>query len=114
MLRCRESLSSNLKKATLMGTQISPMLAVSDGNAAIEFYKAAFGVTVLGTSRRRPHRRRCLVRSITAPLERANHPHIRVRRNEPQRVLVRRVANHQRVSVHPQQYRRNGTGGVGA
>jgi PhnB protein len=30
-----------------MATQISPMLAVSDGNAAIEFYKAAFGATVL-------------------------------------------------------------------
>jgi len=30
-----------------MGTQISPMLAVSDGNAAIEFYQAAFGATVL-------------------------------------------------------------------
>jgi PhnB protein len=30
-----------------MGTQISPMLAVSDGNAAIEFYKAAFGATLL-------------------------------------------------------------------
>jgi PhnB protein len=30
-----------------MHTQISPMLAVSDGNAAIEFYKAAFGATVL-------------------------------------------------------------------
>ena len=30
-----------------MGTQISPMLAVSDGNAAIAFYKAAFGATVL-------------------------------------------------------------------
>jgi PhnB protein len=30
-----------------MSTQISPMLAVSDGNAAIEFYKAAFGATVL-------------------------------------------------------------------
>jgi PhnB protein len=30
-----------------MGTQISPMLAVGDGNAAIEFYKAAFGATVL-------------------------------------------------------------------
>src|SRR5215471_9385959 len=27
--------------------QISPMLAVGDGNAAIEFYKAAFGATVL-------------------------------------------------------------------
>ncbi len=30
-----------------MKTQISPMLAVSDGNAAIEFYKAAFGAKVL-------------------------------------------------------------------
>jgi PhnB protein len=30
-----------------MNTQISPMLAVSDGNAAIEFYKAAFGAVVL-------------------------------------------------------------------
>jgi PhnB protein len=30
-----------------MPTQISPMLAVSDGNAAIEFYKAAFGAIVL-------------------------------------------------------------------
>jgi PhnB protein len=30
-----------------MATQISPMLAVSDGNAAINFYKAAFGAVVL-------------------------------------------------------------------
>jgi PhnB protein len=30
-----------------MATQISPMLAVSDGNAAIEFYKAAFGASLL-------------------------------------------------------------------
>jgi PhnB protein len=30
-----------------MGTQISPMLAVSDGNAAIDFYKAAFGAELL-------------------------------------------------------------------
>lgn len=30
-----------------MGTQISPMLAVSNGNSAIKFYKAAFGATVL-------------------------------------------------------------------
>jgi PhnB protein len=29
-----------------MGTRISPMLAVTDGNAAIEFYKAAFGAKV--------------------------------------------------------------------
>jgi len=32
--------------APAMATQISPMLAVSDGNTAIEFYKAAFGATV--------------------------------------------------------------------
>jgi PhnB protein len=30
-----------------MKTGISPMLAVSDGNAAIEFYQAAFGATLL-------------------------------------------------------------------
>lgn len=30
-----------------MRTQISPMLAVSDGNAAIAFYEAAFGATLL-------------------------------------------------------------------
>ncbi len=30
-----------------MRPQISPMLAVSDGNAAIEFYKAALGATLL-------------------------------------------------------------------
>jgi len=30
-----------------MGTQISPMLAVSDGNAAMAFYKAAFGAELL-------------------------------------------------------------------
>jgi PhnB protein len=30
-----------------MQTQISPMFAVSDGNAAIAFYKAAFGATLL-------------------------------------------------------------------
>lgn len=30
-----------------MPTQISPMLAVSNGNAAISFYKAAFGAVVL-------------------------------------------------------------------
>ncbi|MCU1280987.1 MAG: hypothetical protein JWM53_4533 [bacterium] len=28
-------------------TQISPMLAVADGNAAITFYRSAFGATVL-------------------------------------------------------------------
>ena len=30
-----------------MQTQISPMLAVSDGNAAVAFYKAAFGAKLL-------------------------------------------------------------------
>jgi PhnB protein len=30
-----------------MGTEISPMLAVSDGNTAIKFYTAAFGATLL-------------------------------------------------------------------
>jgi PhnB protein len=30
-----------------MGTEIAPMLAVSDGSAAIDFYKAAFGAEVL-------------------------------------------------------------------
>jgi uncharacterized glyoxalase superfamily protein PhnB len=30
-------------------TQIAPVLAVSDGNAAIDFYKAAFGALLLGT-----------------------------------------------------------------
>ena len=30
-----------------MGTEISPMLAVSDGNTAINFYKAAFGAELL-------------------------------------------------------------------
>ena len=30
-----------------MSTSISPMLAVGDGNAAIEFYKVAFGAKVL-------------------------------------------------------------------
>ncbi len=31
----------------VMMTQIAPMLAVSDGNAAIDFYKAAFGAQLL-------------------------------------------------------------------
>ena len=30
-----------------MQTQISPMLAVSDGTAAIDFYKTAFGAKLL-------------------------------------------------------------------
>ena len=33
--------------AAMLTSQISPMLAVSDGDAAIEFYKAAFGAAVL-------------------------------------------------------------------
>lgn len=30
-----------------MGTQVTPMLAVSDGNVAIDFYKAAFRTKLL-------------------------------------------------------------------
>jgi PhnB protein len=33
--------------AEIDSTQIAPMLAVSDGSAAIEFYKLAFGASVL-------------------------------------------------------------------
>jgi len=33
--------------ATIRGVQISPMLAVADGGAAIEFYQRAFGATLL-------------------------------------------------------------------
>jgi len=33
--------------AAAMATQISPMLAVRDGDAAIDFYKAAFGAEIL-------------------------------------------------------------------
>jgi PhnB protein len=36
-----------LYEVDAMGTQISPMLAVGDANAAIEFYQAAFGATLL-------------------------------------------------------------------
>ena len=36
-----------LSERAIMTPQISPMLAVADGNAAIEFYKAAFDATVL-------------------------------------------------------------------
>ena len=36
-----------LSEPAIMTPQISPMLAVADGNAAIEFYKAAFDATVL-------------------------------------------------------------------
>ena len=36
-----------------METQISPMLAVSDGNAAIQFYGAAFGGWLHQNLRRR-------------------------------------------------------------
>ena len=40
-------LHPNGRMDVLMSTQISPMLAVSDGNAAIQFYKAAFDATLL-------------------------------------------------------------------
>jgi PhnB protein len=33
--------------AATMTTRIAPMLAVTDGNAAIDFYRAAFGATLL-------------------------------------------------------------------
>jgi len=39
--------STGWKEIATMATQISPTLAVSDGAAAIEFYKAAFGASVL-------------------------------------------------------------------
>lgn len=38
---------ATVSRAAVLPPQISPMLAVSDGDAAIEFYKAAFGATVL-------------------------------------------------------------------
>ncbi len=38
---------AKVSQPAMMTPQISPMLAVSDGNAAIEFYKAAFGAIVL-------------------------------------------------------------------
>ncbi len=38
---------ATVAEPAIMTPQISPMLAVSDGNAAIEFYRAAFEATVL-------------------------------------------------------------------
>src|SRR5437762_2471598 len=38
-----------------MGTRISPMLAVSDGNAAMEFYRAAFGAPFFLAHESPPH-----------------------------------------------------------
>jgi uncharacterized glyoxalase superfamily protein PhnB len=38
---------ATVSQPAIITPQISPMLAVADGNAAIEFYKAAFGATVL-------------------------------------------------------------------
>jgi uncharacterized glyoxalase superfamily protein PhnB len=38
---------ATVSQPATMATQVSPMLAVNDGNAAIEFYKAAFGATLL-------------------------------------------------------------------
>lgn len=38
---------ATVSQPVAMAPQISPMLAVSDGSSAIEFYKAAFGATVL-------------------------------------------------------------------
>ena len=42
-----EQWGASVSHAAVLTPQISPMLAVSDGNAAIEFYKAAFGATLL-------------------------------------------------------------------
>jgi uncharacterized glyoxalase superfamily protein PhnB len=42
-----EQWGATVSRAAALTPEISPMLAVSDGNAAIEFYKAAFGATVL-------------------------------------------------------------------
>ncbi len=42
-----EEWGATVANAATMPTQISPMLAVNDGNAAIEFYKAAFGAILL-------------------------------------------------------------------
>lgn len=42
-----EQWGATVSRAALVPPQIFPMLAVSDAGAAIEFYKAAFGATVL-------------------------------------------------------------------
>jgi uncharacterized glyoxalase superfamily protein PhnB len=42
-----EHWGASVSHAAVLTPQISPMLAVSDGNAAIQFYKVAFGATVL-------------------------------------------------------------------
>lgn len=42
-----EQWGATVSRAAVLTPQISPMLAVSDADAAIEFYKAAFGATVL-------------------------------------------------------------------
>jgi uncharacterized glyoxalase superfamily protein PhnB len=42
-----EQWGATVSCAAVLTPQISPMLAVSDGDAAIEFYKAAFGATIL-------------------------------------------------------------------
>ena len=45
--RSPEEWGATVVQAATMAGQISPMLAVNHGNAAIEFYKAAFGATLL-------------------------------------------------------------------
>ena len=42
-----EEWGATVLHAAILTAQVSPMLAVSDANAAIEFYKAAFGASVL-------------------------------------------------------------------
>ena len=46
-LRRGASTADNSVNGRFYEDQISPMLAVSDGNAAIEFYKTAFGAALL-------------------------------------------------------------------
>ncbi|MFI5072561.1 MAG: VOC family protein [Terriglobales bacterium] len=45
--RSPEEWGATVAQSATMAAQISPMLAVNDGNAAIEFYKTAFGATLL-------------------------------------------------------------------
>lgn len=45
--RSPDEWGATISQPVIMTPGISPMLAVSDGRAAIEFYKAAFGATVL-------------------------------------------------------------------
>ena len=52
-----------------MQTQISSMLAVNDGNAAIRFYESAFGAILLWRRRTRRRRARDQRRPVFSPSE---------------------------------------------